>query len=579
MSRISSPLPEPATKGISHESAASEKPASTTVIEHVLSRLRGIGISKVFGVAGDFAFPIEDAIVKSSGIEWVGCCKELNTGYAADGYARIHGIAALNTTCGVGELSAINAIAGAFAEHLPVFHLVGMPAVPTQAARQTVHHTLGNGEFEVYRKMAEPVVCASAIMTPQNVGYETERLIAAALYHCRPLYMAFPADIASQPVVSNAAVLDPPKSDSASLGAAVSAIVDALSAGKTGCILPGILANRTGLRDAVQAFVDASGLPFATMFGDKSALDEQQAAYVGIYDGKLMDEAVREFVESCEYVVMIGAILSDFNTGAFTSNLDPEKTINIRHRSTHVGTKVYPNVEMKDILAELTRRVMKRNHRAPIQPTSFGPIKGAGSDPITVDALYSRWEKFLKPKDIVVAETGTCPMGMGFAHLPTAAEFHNQTLWGAIGWATPAAFGAAVAAPNRRVVLITGDGSHQLTAQEISQLGRRGLKPVVFVLNNSGYLIERLLCDNPEFVYNDIAPWHYSDLPKALGCDEWFTARVTTCGEFDQALKTASQGDRGAYIEVVTDKYAASLLAEKLRDNRKTLYSSGSWRG
>ena len=161
---------------------------------------------------------------------------------------------------------------------------------------------------------------------------------------------------------------------------------------------------------------------------------------------------------------------------------------------------------------------------------------------------------------------------MAFAFLPKGAKFYNQTLWGAIGYATPAAFGAAVAAPDRRVVLITGEGSHQLTAQEISQFGRRGLKPIIFVLNNSGYLIERLLCKDPNIEYNDLAQWHYADLPKALGCDDWFTARVSTCGEFDQALKTASEGGRGAYIEVVTDKYAAPPVALKFHESVKTLY-------
>jgi indolepyruvate decarboxylase len=193
------------------------KAAPRTVVEHVLERLKTIGISEVFGVAGDFAFPIEDAIVKSSGIEWVGCCNELNAAYAADGYARIHGVAAVNTTYGVGELSAIGAIAGAYAEHVPVFHLTGMPNLPTQAAHAVVHHTLGNGEFDLFRKMAEPVVCASAILTPQNVAYETERLIAEALYHRRPVYMAFPADVAEQPTLSKAQPLDPPTSDPASL--------------------------------------------------------------------------------------------------------------------------------------------------------------------------------------------------------------------------------------------------------------------------------------------------------------------------------------------------------------------------
>jgi indolepyruvate decarboxylase len=574
MARASCPAAEPVSSKVAERNPApSPKAGSTTVIEYVLSRLKDIGISKIFGVAGDYAFPIGDAVVRTPGLEWVGCCNELNAAYAADGYARIQGIAAISTTFGVGELSAIGGIGGSYAENLPVFHLVGMPNLTTQATRAIVHHTLGNGEYDFYHKMAEPVVCASAIMTPQNVAYETERLIAEALYHRRPVYMAFPSDAANQTVASDAAPISSPTSDPASLEAAVSAAVEALSAAKSACILPGLLANRAGLKEAAQSFVDASGLPFATMFADKSALEEQQPAYIGMYDGKLMDEAVRVFVESCDSVVLIGAICSDFNTGAFTAHLDQEKTIDIRHHRTRVGKKVYPNIEMKDVLAELTRRVTKRNQKPVLRPASLGPVKGTGKDSITADALYPRWADFIKPGDIVIAETGTASMGLAFALLPKGAEFHNQTLWGAIGWATPAAFGAAVAAPNRRVVLITGEGSHQLTAQEISQFGRRGLKPVVFVLNNSGYLIERLLCENPDAAYNDLAQWHYADLPKALGCDDWFTARVTTCGELDQAIQTASHGDRGVYIEVVTDKYAASPLSEKLHESRDTLYA------
>jgi len=409
-------------------------------------------------------------------------------------------------------------------------------------------------------------------MTPQNVAYETERLIWEALYHRRPVYMAFPTDVANKLIVSTAVPLDLPKSDPASLEMAVAAIVEALHVANTACVLPGVLASRAGLQDAVQAFVDASGLPFATMLMDKSTLEEQQPAYIGMYDGKLMDEAVREYVESSDAVVLIGAILTDFSTGAFTAHLDPEKTINIRHHLTQVGGKVYPNVEMKDVLSELAQRVTRRNQKPPFRPSSLGSVQGAGSDPITADALYARWANFIEPDDIVFTETGTSGFGMAFALLPKGAKFYNQTLWGAIGYATPAAFGAAVAAPNRRVVLITGEGSHQLTAQEISQFGRRGLKPIVFVLNNSGYLIERLLCKDPNLEYNDLAQWHYADPPKALGCDDWFTARVTTCGEFDLALKATSEGRAAAYIEVVTDKYAAPPVALKFHGSVNTLY-------
>ncbi len=82
-----------------------------------------------------------------------------------------------------------------------------------------------------------------------------------------------------------------------------------------------------------------------------------------------------------------------------------------------------------------------------------------------------------------------------------------------------------MAAPQRRTVLITGEGSHQLTAQEVGQFYRYGLKPMIFVLNNHGYLIERLLCKHGEIEYNDVASWNYQQLPAALGRENWFTAR------------------------------------------------------
>jgi indolepyruvate decarboxylase len=426
--------------------------------------------------------------------------------------------------------------------------------------------------------MAEPAVCARAIMTPQNAAFETERLIAEALYHRRPVYMAFPTDVATQPVVSAAEPLPAPWSDSDSLVTAADAVVTAIAEARTACILPGILVARAGLQGALQAVVDASGLPFATMFMDKSVLDEQQPVYIGMYHGTLMNEDVREFVEGCDRVLTVGTMLSDLNTGAFTARLDPSKMIDIGHHRTRVGATLYPNVEMGDILSTLANRLPKRQDITGPRATSLGKIVGNGTDPITAETLYPRWANFLRPADILVSETGTTSLGLAFARLPKAASFLNQTLWGAIGWATPAAFGAAVAAPERRVVLVTGEGAHQLTAQEISQFARLNLRPIVFVLNNNGYLIERLLCKDPASAYNDIAQWHYSELPRALGCDGWFTARVTTTGELDQALQTATTAGTGSYIEVVTDTYAAPPLAKGMHDSVRTLYGLRSAR-
>src|ERR1700712_3827833 len=156
-----------------------------------------------------------------------------------------------------------------------------MPNMAVQASHSLMHHTLGNGEFNLFHQMSQPVVCASAILTPQNAAYETERLIAEALLHRRPVYMGFPADLANQPVLGQAAPLPLPRSDPASREAATAAIAAALDEAGTACVLPGILAARLGLREAVQAVVDASGLPFASMFMDKTVLDEAQPGYAG----------------------------------------------------------------------------------------------------------------------------------------------------------------------------------------------------------------------------------------------------------------------------------------------------------
>ena len=168
-----------------------------------------------------------------------------------------------------------------------------------------------------------------------------------------------------------------------------------------------------------------------------------------------------------------------------------------------------------------------------------------------MNALYPRFAAFIRPGDIVVMETGSSSLGMTPMTLADGVRVEAQVLWGSIGWATPAALGMAIADLTRRVVLVTGEGSHQLTANEVGSMGRFGANIVVFVLNNEGYLIERALEENPNWTYNDLAPWRYSELPKALGCANWFAARAGTLSELDASMKAARDSKSGAYIEIV----------------------------
>jgi len=137
--------------------------------------------------------------------------------------------------------------------------------------------------------------------------------------------------------------------------------------------------------------------------------------------------------------------------------------------------------------------------------------------------------------------------------LPEGAEVQLQPLWGSIGWPTGATLGSR--SPTHRGGRSSSPARAQPAhGQRRRHDGRNGLKPIIFVLNNGGYMVERALEANPDWVYNDPRPWNYHALPDALGCRDWFTAKVTTLGELDAALARAATGESASYIEVVAGR-------------------------
>jgi indolepyruvate decarboxylase len=143
--------------------------------------------------------------------------------------------------------------------------------------------------------------------------------------------------------------------------------------------------------------------------------------------------------------------------------------------------------------------------------------------------------------------------------LPDGADVEAQTAFGQLGWASAAILGSAAAAPDRRCVILDGEGGQQMTANELGTFGRYGIKPVFITVNNSGYLAERVTNRYPDEEYNDTAPWDFAELPGVMGCKNWYTKKVTTLGELDEALAKASAAKTGVYIEVIVDRW---LIAE-----------------
>lgn len=215
-----------------------------TVAEYVVQRLAALGIEHVFGVPGDYAFGLDNAIEASDQVTWVGDANELNAAYAADGYARLRGAAILCTTYNVGELSALNGVMGSYAERLPIFHLVGQPSSRLQHARAVTHHSLGDGMFRQFQNLSAASTCVTTNLTPKNAIAEMERVITEALTKRRPAYITMAWDEALLPVTGTPvegvplAEVPRPTSSPASLDAAMTAIKKRVAASNLTIVLP-----------------------------------------------------------------------------------------------------------------------------------------------------------------------------------------------------------------------------------------------------------------------------------------------------------------------------------------------------
>jgi indolepyruvate decarboxylase len=534
-----------------HQMGTASKSKATLVSDYIVQRLAQEGINHCFGVAGDYLFPICDAVDRSKEVKWIGCANELNASYAADGYARIRGAAMLATTYGVGELSALNGVMGAKAERSLIFHVVGMPSYQNQRLGKIAHHTLGDGVFGNFIKISGEAACCSAVIDPDNCVIEMERVIAEARRNNQPAYIIVPSDFALSQVKANKVQPITLKSSDAALKKAIDAVSARLKSAKSVVVLPAFTISRLGLQRDAQKAIEAIGCPFATTSMEKCIINESHPQFVGLYAGAASTKGTREIVESAELVLDLGGVsLNDITTAAYSARLDPARFISIGLNDVRFGDEVIGEVRLADMLNALAKL---RSPGAPYHgtPPEGAEVNGNASDKITMEALYPRYAKFVQRGDTVVLETGSSTSGMSPMRLRDDVRVEAQILWGSIGWATPAALGVALADPSRRTILITGEGSHQLTANEIGSMGRFGANIIVFVLNNDGYLIERALEENPDWSYNNLSPWHYSEMPRAMGCEGWFAARVETLGELDAAMKKARANKSGAYIEII----------------------------
>ncbi len=528
-----------------------------TVGEYLLLRLKEIGVDDLFGVPGDFVMGFFNQVIKSE-VKYVGTCNELNAAYAADGYARIKGIGAFATTFGVGELSAINGVAGSFAERVPVVVITGSPSTINFRNRPLLHHTLG--DYQIPLKMFEKItVAATQLNNGDSAPAEIDRILLACIQHQQPVYISIPADV----VLMKCKRPDPfqfpthPISDAASLAEALNEAVKMLENSKTPIIIGDVELIRYKLQNDFSALLDKTGFPYVTMMLGKTILSEHHPQFIGLFEGDRSREYVSERVESADCILKLGALMTDFNTGGFTSNLDESKMISANIGFVKVKHHYFENVHLHDFIIGLTERLSHRDvGTLNIQCAAntcvhrySNPYQMEAEKALTIKRFFDRMSHFIPNSSIVVAETGVSLFSAAEMLMPDGATFIGQTFYGSIGYTVGATLGAGIAATDRPVILFVGDGAFQVTCQDLSTMIRNKLKAIVFLLNNDGYTIERVICDHP---YNDIQPWHYHKLVEVYGGGIAFDVR--TEGELEVALIKAEKAEELVFIEIHTDR-------------------------
>ena len=526
--------------------------------DFLLRRLEEAGVKHLFGVPGDYNLGLLQQLQDSGALKWVGTCNELNASYAADGYARLNGLGAFLVTNGVGPMSSINGIAGSCSEHVPVICISGSIPLRSIDRGLGMHHTMADGSFDHFLNAYAHVTAARARLTPRNAATEIDRLILTAWREKLPVYMELPSDITHLDIEVPEAplILAEPPSDPERLRSCIAAIVERLSAAKSPAIVVDSDAGRYGVAPELMKLAERLQAPIAAINAAKSMIDETFAQYVGIYGGKASEPHVRETVEESDCLLAIGYRPIEVTTGDFTASL-PASTIHARGHSVDVGDDNYQAVTLKEVLRGVIDAVPQVKSRIP-RPVA-APLTGTrtdGSAKLTQAAYWQAVQGYLRPGDVLYVDNGTSFVLLGLK-LPPNCTFVGSINWGSIGFSVGALLGALTAAPGRRHLLFVGDGSFQVSAQELSTILRHDHKPVIFLINNGGYTIERGYLGKDES-YNDVANWSYADLPKVFRADT--SARsfvVKTVSDLQRALSTPN--DTMIFVESIMDRHDAPV--------------------
>lgn len=534
-----------------------------TVGQYLVDRLYQLGLEHLFSIAGDYSIEWVNSYVEPSKIRVIEEVNELNAGYAADGYARLKGIGALCVTYSAGSLCAVNAIAGAYVEKVPVVLINGTPSIArTLTFEQTgfsSHHFISGRETDL--QVFEYVTAAAVRVDNPDLA---PTLIDYALTQCiterRPVYIELLEDMVDLSCPPPNGRLTPARSlsDNGALVASVAKVREGLEKSSNPLLWIGVEIDRYGLREKAERLIQHLNIPYVTELMSKAVLSEDDPLFAGVFDGKASSTAVQDLAQGSDFILALGVWLTDIN--CLGSPIDFDKTAFASWDTVKYGTYFSAQVSLEHLIDGLLAETTPRT--APKLPSnpSYEPASVSLSDKITYQGFYDFIPAYIGANTILGSDASMNYFGTLLLKVARAGGFIIQSSYSAIGYIGPAATGVCLASGGaQRVMIFSGDGGFQMSAQCLSTQSRFKLNPIIFVIDNGIYAVEQWLADasvfspdhtdEPFYKSCILHPWNYSKLADVVGCRGW---KVDTYGQLEAAITAALKNvDSPSIIQVV----------------------------
>jgi len=503
--------------------------------EALLQAFKAHGAHEIFGIPGDFVLPFFKVIEETGTLPFYTLSHEPAVGFAADAAARFRAsISVAVATWGAGAFNLVNAVAGAYAERVPVIVVSGAPGLGERRSGFQIHHM--SRALDTQARIFTEITCDHAMLDdPSRAPEQVARVLRSAVEHSLPVYIELPRDLVGADVAP-IPVLPQRHADPDALAECAHEILARFARAARPALMVDVEIRRYGIEHKVAQLAKRLGVPVVTSFMGRGLLADHPDIVCGTYLGAAGNREIANLVEHADWLLLLGVIVSDTNFAVSQTRIDVRSTMLAIDRKVRIGHHTYPDIPIGDLVDALIAQAPARPVPTAISTTTT-----------TVPSSPSPADTLLVPSDIAAAVNdlfarhGPMPIAADMGDcLFTAMEIANTALvapgyYAGMGYGVPGGLGLCAASGGRPMILV-GDGAFQMTGFELGNCRRYGWDPIVIVFNNAGW--EMLRVFQPESHFNDLDDWHFAELATVLGGDG---VRVRTRAELAAALEQARQ--------------------------------------